>query len=170
MLSKILNIGINDNLGLENIAKARFQNSIALFSAVLIYFFIPYHVFYTQKQEVATAFFTLSLIIPAYFWFQHNQKYVVAKILLFLFLYIVVFATSMFLLVGHGNEYYYIVISILILVLNKNIYWTIAFIVVNLLLFLLSKYSRRVYCFYAYRSLCQCLAIRYVFYKYSKQV
>lgn len=140
LFSKILNIGIVDTLGLESRARVKLQNSIALYSLILIYFFIFYHFFYTQKIDVAVAFFVLSFFVPLIFLFQYKQKYIAAKIVLFLFLYVIVFMASMVLLVGHGNEYYYITISILILILNKNAYWTVFFLLFNVFLFLLPHY------------------------------
>ena len=136
MLSKLLAIGIDDSLGLEDKARVRLQNAMALVGILINIFFIFYHLLFTHKLLVSIVLFCLSFIAPLVFVFHHKKKYVAAKVSLFTFLYILIFAVSTILLVGHGNEYYYIALSILVLVLNKNTHFIIVIITFNIFLFL----------------------------------
>lgn len=140
MLSKLLNIGINDGLDLEDRAKVKLQNAMAFLGLMINVFFIFYHLFFSHKINVSIILFGLSFIAPLVFVFHAKRKYVAARATLFLFLYILIFAVSTILLVGHGNEYYYIALSILILVLNKNNYWTAIIILLNVFLYLLPHF------------------------------
>jgi len=140
VLSKLLNIGINDGLDLEDRAKVKLQNAMAFLGLMINVFFIFYHLFFSHKINVSIILFGLSFIAPLVFVFHAKRKYVAARATLFLFLYILIFAVSTILLVGHGNEYYYIALSILILVLNKNNYWTAIIILLNVFLYLLPHF------------------------------
>jgi len=140
MLSKLLTIGIDGSLDLEDKARVRLQNAMALVGMLINIFFIFYHLLFTHKLLVSTVLFCLSLIAPLVFVFHHKKKYIAAKISLFVFLYILIFAVSTILLVGHGNEYYYIALSILVLVLNKNTHFIIVIIIFNIFLFLLPHF------------------------------
>ncbi len=140
MITKILNIGIIESLDIEDKSRVKMLNIATLVALIVTYLFVLDHLFFTEKTKLAFIYFCLSFILPPVFYFNFKNKYLAARVTLFLFLYSLIFLVSMFLLVGHGNEYYYITISILVLVLSRNTYWSFILIMLNLFLFILPHY------------------------------
>ncbi len=137
MLFKLLSLGLYDSLELEEAVRIKFLNAAALLFATVLSAFVFFHVFITNMYDVAAVQFIISLGVPVTLWLQFKHKYIAARVVLFVFIHIVVFITSMILLIGHGNEYYYIATSILILTQSKKVYWAAIFIGLNLILFVL---------------------------------
>ncbi len=137
MLTRLLNIGITESLSFEDSVRIKFHNTAALSFAFVLYYFVFFHLFVTHFYDVAVGQFLISLGVPTTLFLQHKHKYLAAKIVLFVFLHLVVFLTSMVVLVGDGNEYYYLTIAVLILVQNKNNYITGALLALNAFLFIL---------------------------------
>lgn len=136
MLAKLLGLGLDDSLDFEESIKIKLLNAMALLFMVISYIFIFKHLFFTHKFEVAAAHFSASLSIPFIFLLQYKRKYKAAKIVFFTLLHVIIFASSMFLLLGHGVENFLIVNIILILILINNQLWRNVLIILNGFLFI----------------------------------
>ena len=136
MLAKLLGIGSNPSLDFEESIKIKLLNVVAFLFIVTSYIFILKHIFFTNNYAVAFSHFLTSLSIPLIFYLQHKQKYKAAKTIFFILLHAIIFASSMFLLVGIGVENFYIVNIILILILVKNRFWVTTLLVLNVFLFI----------------------------------
>lgn len=136
MITKLLQIGLDQSLGFEETIKVKLLNAVSLLFFLILYFFIIYHTFFTKTYPVAIAQFSASLSIPLIFYLQHKHKYSFAKIVYFIFLHLIIFFPSMFLLLGRGVENFYIVVIILTLILIKESFWSYLLIFFDVFLYI----------------------------------
>lgn len=137
MLLKLLNLGLSDSLDVEEAVRIKFLNAASLLFGAILFGFGLFHIFITKLYDVAIVQFIVSLCVPIILWLQFKNRYTAARITLFSFLHLVIFITSMVVLVGHGNEYYYIATSIFTLTQIKKARLSSIIIVINIFLFLL---------------------------------
>lgn len=136
MLTRLLGIGSNPNLDFEESIKIKLLNVVSFLFIIISYIFIIKHLFFTKKYEVAISHFVTSLSISLIFYLQYKQKYKAAKTIFFIILHSIIFASSMYLLVGVGVENFYIVSIILVLILIKNRIWISFLLLLNAFLFI----------------------------------
>lgn len=136
MLTRLLGIGSNPNLDFEESIKIKLLNVVSFLFIIISYIFIIKHLFFTKKYEVAISHFVTSVSISLIFYLQYKQKYKAAKTIFFIILHSIIFASSMYLLVGVGVENFYIVSIILVLILIKNRIWISFLLLLNAFLFI----------------------------------
>lgn len=103
MLIKLLNLGLSDSLDIEEAVRIKFLNTSSLLFGAVLSYFVCYHILITKMYDVAAVQFIISLSVPATLWLQYKNKYQLARIVLFVFLHIVIFITSMVLLIGRKS-------------------------------------------------------------------
>ena len=132
----------------ENTSPINFEENIkgkVLYTTVLIYllynaFFLVYNGLYTNQYNnsiLQAVFFILSLglLIPV-----TKKKYGLSKFLIFLFLNLQIFLTSMYVLPGRGAEYFYLLIIVLFIILGNNPLQLYLLITLDIFLFLAPQF------------------------------
>ncbi|MCF6352749.1 MAG: hypothetical protein L3J06_07045, partial [Cyclobacteriaceae bacterium] len=136
MSLRLFGIGLDQSLDFEESIKIKLLNVVSFLFVIISYIFIVKHLFFTGRYEVALMHFIVSLTIPSIYYLQYKHKYATAKTLFFILAHIIIFITSMFLLLGKGVENFYIVVIILVLILVKKPIWVYSLLAFNAFLYI----------------------------------